>query len=264
MRVEAQAKLARERLGRPPCLAIVEGGDAGARAYAGQIARSFARHGLAIAPSREVGGAQRQVAELLAGLSRDPTVDGVLVLAPLPGGLDPRYVIDELDPAKDVDGQHPVNLGRLGQRRRRFVPSTALGGIRILAHFAIEVEGRQAVVVGRSPVIGLPLALLLLDANASVTVVHSRTSQLASITTTADILCVAAGSAGLIGAEHVRPSAVVLDFGTNVDASGNLVGDVQAEPVAQVAGALTPVPGGTGPVTVAVLAEQLVRAAASC
>jgi methylenetetrahydrofolate dehydrogenase (NADP+)/methenyltetrahydrofolate cyclohydrolase len=164
-------------------------------------------------------------------------------------------------PAKDVDGQHPANLGRLAQRRVVFAPATALGGLRLLQHYDIALRGARAVVVGRSPVVGMPLALLLIDADATVTVCHTRSADLASLTREADVLCVAAGRPGVIGPEHVKPGAVVLDFGTNPDADGAMLGDVQTEAVSQIAGALTPVPGGTGPTTVAVLAQQTVRAA---
>jgi methylenetetrahydrofolate dehydrogenase (NADP+) / methenyltetrahydrofolate cyclohydrolase len=224
--------------GRPPTLAYSVGQDDSALAYARQIERQLTRHGLRVMTS---------VASVDA-LNADPEVDGILLLAPLPPTVDPMAI----DPSKDVDGQHPVNLGRLAQRRSAFAPATALGGLRLLQHYAIPLRGTRAVVVGRSRVVGMPLALLLIDADATVTVCHSRSGDLSAYTRQAELLCVAAGKPGLIGAEHVKPGAVVVDFGSP--------GDVQ-DNVREVAGALTPVPGGTGPITVAILAEQTVQAA---
>jgi methylenetetrahydrofolate dehydrogenase (NADP+)/methenyltetrahydrofolate cyclohydrolase len=193
-------------------------------------------------------------------LSQDGAVDGVLVLTPLPEGVDAEEATLAIHPAKDVDGQHPTNLGRLAQRRRAFAPATALGGLRLLQHYGIELRGMRSV-VGRSPVVGMPLTLLLIDADATVTVCHSRTADLAEVTQQADLLCVAIGRAGFIGPAHVKPGAVVLDFGTNPGDGGSTVGDVQIEAVLDVAAAITPGPGGTGPTTVAVLADQTVSAA---
>jgi methylenetetrahydrofolate dehydrogenase (NADP+)/methenyltetrahydrofolate cyclohydrolase len=236
--VDERAAPFTESVGRPPTLAYIAGEDESALAYARQIERQLTRHGLRVLRS----------AASVDELSSDPQVDGILLLAPLPIGADPLSI----DPSKDVDGQHPVNLGRLAQRRRAFAPATALGGLRLLQHYGIALQGARVVVVGRSPVVGMPLALLLVDADATVTICHSRTADLAAYTREAEILCVAAGKPGLIGPEHVRPGAVVVDFGTP--------GDVQ-ETVREVAAAVTPVPGGTGPTTVAILAEQTVQAA---
>jgi methylenetetrahydrofolate dehydrogenase (NADP+) / methenyltetrahydrofolate cyclohydrolase len=149
----------------------------------------------------------------------------------------------------------------LAQRRAALAPATALGGLRLLQPYGVPLNGTRAVVVGRSPVVGLPLALLLLDHNATVSVAHSRTADLPALTREADLLCVAVGRRGMIGPEHVRPGAVVVDFGSHPGEDGSFVGDVQTEAVARVAGAITPVPGGTGPMTVAVLAEQTLTAA---
>ena len=199
--------------------------------------------------------------EVVRGLSQDDDVDGILLLTPLPDGVDAEAAVLSIDPSKDVDGQHPANLGRLAQRRAGFAPATALGGLRLLQHYDIPLRGARVVVVGRSPVVGMPLALLLIDADATVTVCHSRSVDLERVTREADILCVAAGRQGFIGPEHVKPGAVVLDFGTHPGEDGSMLGDVQTEAVSQIAGAITPVPGGTGPTTVSVLAQQTVRAA---
>jgi methylenetetrahydrofolate dehydrogenase (NADP+) / methenyltetrahydrofolate cyclohydrolase len=244
--------------GRPPTLGLVSGPDESATAYARQIERQFGRRGLRVASLS--AGTVDFVGEVRA-FSRDSSIDGVLLLTPLPDGVDPEAVALAIDPSKDVDGQHPYNLGRLAQRRSALAPATALGGMRLLEHYAIPLRGARAVVVGRSPVVGMPMALLLIDADATVSVCHSRTQNLAEITRHADLLCVAIGRPRLIGPEHVKPGAVVVDFGTNVMPDGATLGDVQADAVREVAGALTPVPGGTGPITVAVLAQQMLSAA---
>jgi len=246
--------------GRPPELALVLGDDPAAHAYADQIGRAFGRRRLGTTVHRAPAAAEL-VRDLLARLSGDSSVDGVLVLTPLPGGVAMAGVIDALDPAKDVDGQHPASLGRLARRQPGPVPATALGGLRLLDHYGIPVAGRRAVVVGRSSIVGMPLALLLLTANATVTVCHSATANLEEETHQGDIVCVAVGRPGFLRAQHVRPGATVLDFGTNALPDGSLVGDVQTDAVAAVAGAITPVPHGTGPVTTAVLAEQTTSAA---
>ncbi len=243
--------------GRPPTLAIVSGADESAAAYGRQIERQFTRHGLKVVTS---GTDAADYLAHIRGLSADPFVDGILLMTPLPSGVDSESAVLAIEPAKDVDGQHPFSLGRLAQRRRSFAPATALGGMRLLAHYAIALRGKHAVVIGRSPVVGMPLALLLVDADATVTVCHSRTPDLAATARTADVLCVAIGRAGLIGPEHVKPGAVVVDFGTNPTPDGSLVGDVQTDALLEIASAITPVPGGTGPTTVAVLAQQTLLA----
>ena len=244
--------------GRPPTLAMVSGADDAAAAYGRQIERQLARRGLRVVTST---AAAAEYLSHVRGLSADPGTDGILLLTPLPEGVVAEEATLAIDPVKDVDGQHPLNLGLLAQRRRGFAPATPTGGVRLLKHHGVEVRGARVVVVGRSPVVGMPLALMLTDADASVTVCHSRTRDLASIAREADILCVATGRAGLIGPEAVKPGAVVVDFGTNPQDDGSLVGDVQTAAVMEVASAITPVPGGTGPITVAVLAEHTLRAA---
>jgi methylenetetrahydrofolate dehydrogenase (NADP+)/methenyltetrahydrofolate cyclohydrolase len=236
---------------------MIGGADGAAAAYGRQIERQFGRHGLDVF-SRAASGPE--MLDAVRGLSQDDEVDGILLLTPLPAGVDAEGAVLSIDPSKDVDGQHPTNLGRLAQRRPGFAPATALGGLRLLQHYDVLLRGARVVVVGRSPVVGMPLSLLLIDADATVTVCHSRSADLARVTREADILCVAVGRQGLIGAEHVKPGAVVLDFGTHPGEGGAMLGDVQAETVSQIAGGLTPVPGGTGPTTVSVLAEQTVRA----
>ncbi|HEY2596206.1 MAG TPA: bifunctional 5,10-methylenetetrahydrofolate dehydrogenase/5,10-methenyltetrahydrofolate cyclohydrolase [Chloroflexota bacterium] len=256
--VSAGAEQFQQTAGRPATLALVSGADDAAAAYGRQIDRQFVRRGLAV--SRATVEAPRFL-EHLHGLNADPGVDGILLLTPLPAGVSAEAAALAIDPAKDVDGQHPMNLGRLGQRRPAFAPATALGGLRLLKYYEVPLSGTRVVVVGRSPVVGMPLALLLIDADATVTVCHSRTREMAEVTRMADVLCVAIGRAGLITPDHVKPGAVVVDFGTNPTPDGSLVGDVQTAAVQEIASAITPVPGGAGPTTVAVLAEQTLRAA---
>jgi methylenetetrahydrofolate dehydrogenase (NADP+) / methenyltetrahydrofolate cyclohydrolase len=256
--VDAGAAHFREATGRPPTLALVSGADAAADAYGRQIERQFTRHALSVQTSSADAA---DYLSHLRGLSADPGIDGILLLTPLPQGVQPEAAALAIDPVKDVDGQHPLNLGRLAQRRRAFAPATASGGVRLLKHYGVELRGARVVVVGRSPVVGMPLTLMLIDADATVTVCHSRTHALAAVAREADLLCVAIGRAGFIGPEAVKPGAVVVDFGTNPQDDGRLVGDVQTEAVAEIASAITPVPGGTGPTTVAVLAEHTLRAA---
>jgi methylenetetrahydrofolate dehydrogenase (NADP+)/methenyltetrahydrofolate cyclohydrolase len=256
--VSAGAVRFQQAAGRPPTLALVSGADEAAEAYGRQIERQFSRRGLLVVHARV---AATEFLDHVRGLNADRGVDGILLLRPLPDGVSAESAALTIDPAKDVDGQHPMNLGRIGQRRPAFAPATALGGLRLLRHYGVPLSGARVVVVGRSPVVGMPLALLLIDADATVTVCHSRTRDIAEVTRSADVLCVAMGRAGFITPGHVKPGAVVVDFGTNPTSDGALVGDVQTDAVKEIASAITPVPGGAGPTTVAVLAEQTLRAA---
>ncbi|SFU90026.1 bifunctional methylenetetrahydrofolate dehydrogenase/methenyltetrahydrofolate cyclohydrolase FolD [Alicyclobacillus macrosporangiidus] len=191
-------------------------------------------------------------------LNADPDVDGILVQLPLPAHLDERTVIERIAPEKDVDGFHPLNVGRNFAGVPAVWPCTPAGIMALLEHYRLPVAGRHAVVVGRSNIVGKPMAQMLLQADATVTVCHSKTPDLGVHTRQADILVVAAGVPGLIGAEHVKPGAVVVDVGIHrVD--GRLVGDVDFEAVAPVVQAITPVPGGVGPLTVAMLMVNTVR-----
>jgi methylenetetrahydrofolate dehydrogenase (NADP+)/methenyltetrahydrofolate cyclohydrolase len=198
----------------------------------------------------------------LTTLSGDPTVHGILLQTPLPGGARLAELASFIDPAKDVDGANPVSLGRLMTGLPAFAPATAAAVLALLDHHRVALSGRRVVVVGRSVVVGKPVAQLLIGRDATVTVCHSRTVDLASVTAMAEVLVVAAGRAGLIGPEHVAVGATVVDVGTNATAAGGLVGDVDPA-VAGVAGALSPVPGGVGPVTTALLLRHVTEAAAS-
>ena len=222
--------------------------------------------------------------EVLAAVddfNRRAEIHGILVQLPLPPQVDAQSVLDRVLPEKDVDGFHPANVGRLVQKRPRFVPCPPAGIMEMLRRSGIEVAGRRAVVLGRSDIVGKPMALLLMHADATVTVCHSRTRDLAAVTREADILVAAIGKAGLVRAEHVKPGAVVVDVGMNRVSEGAtarelllpsrladfekkghaLVGDVHAPSVLPVARALTPVPGGVGPLTIAMLLSNTVRAA---
>ena len=198
----------------------------------------------------------------LQRLSADDTVHGIILQVPLPPGVDGVELATAIAPEKDVDGANPVSLGRLTAGLPAFAPATAAAVLRILDDHGVELAGRRAVVVGRSLVVGKPAAMLLLARDATVTVCHSRTRDLAARTSEAEILVAAVGRPRMLGAEHVAPGAVVVDVGTTPDENGNLVGDVDAEAVMGRAGALTPVPGGVGPVTTALLLHNTVTAAA--
>ena len=199
--------------------------------------------------------------EQIDKLNGDRSVHGILVQLPLPKGLDPHMIAAQLEPTKDVDGFHAVNLGRLLQGRARFVPCTAAGVMRLLDDAGVELRGKNATVVGRSEVAGKPIAQLLIDRDATVTICHSKTLDLAAHTRGAEVLVVAAGRPGLISGSMVKAGAAVIDVGVNRTDTGALVGDVDQASVAQRAGFLTPVPGGVGPMTVAMLMENAVRAA---
>jgi methylenetetrahydrofolate dehydrogenase (NADP+) / methenyltetrahydrofolate cyclohydrolase len=259
-------------LGRAPRLAVVMAtADEASAWYVRQIATAAGKVGIACdvtdlnpyspGASEDPEATAARIEAALAALSGEPAVHGIILQTPLPGGARLAELAAAIDPAKDVDGANPVSLGRLMTGLPTFAPATAEAVLRLLDHHGIALAGRHAVVVGRSPVVGKPVAHLLLDRNATVTICHSRTRDLAAITTQADVLVVAAGRAGLIGPEHVAPGATVIDVGTNATADGGLAGDVDPK-VAEVAGALSPVPGGVGPVTTALLLRHVAEAAA--
>ena len=257
--------------GRPPRLAVVTAtGDEASAWYVRSLARTAVKAGIACDvtdlipndPERLESQAATVagIREALEALSEDPLVHGILLQTPLPGGTPLAELAGFIDPAKDVDGANPVSLGRLMTGLPAFASATAAAVLALLDHHRVALSGRRAVVVGRSAVVGKPVAQLLLSRDATVTVCHSRTPDLAAVTSEAEVLVVAAGRAGLIGVGHVSPGAVVVDVGTNATADGGLAGDVDPA-VAQVAGALSPVPGGVGPVTTAMLLRQVTEAA---
>ena len=199
--------------------------------------------------------------ERIRTLNRDSRIHGILVQLPLPTGLSAERVLDALAPAKDVDGFHPVNMGLLAAGSPRFVPCTPLGVMKLIEHEEVGVQGRHAVVVGRSNIVGKPMALLLLQKDATVTICNSRTPDLGAMTSQADILVVAAGRPKLVTAGMVKPGAVVIDVGINRLADGKLAGDVDFQSMLGTASRITPVPGGVGPMTIAMLLENTVMSA---
>jgi len=248
--------------GRPPGLRVViVGRDAPSMVYLERILRGCAKVGIdADFVELEDEATEATVTATIRALNDDPTVDGVIVQMPLPPAIRLRAVVDAIHPAKDIDGIHPLNAGLLRLGYEGFQPATAHAAIEILRRSGIEMAGRDAVVVGRSPVVGMPAAFMLVREDATVTVCHSKTRDLAAHTRRADIVVVAAGRPGLITGSMLKPGAVVVDVGINL-VDGRIVGDVDFDSAVQVASAITPVPGGVGPLTNALLLSHLVRAA---
>lgn len=279
------AEMVRAR-GVRPCLAAVRVGDDPASAvYVGNKIKACEEVGIrsehhALPETTTTA----ELLDLIASLNSRDDVDGILTQLPLPAGIEERAVIEAIDPAKDVDGFHPVNVGNLALGRPAFVPCTPAGIIELLVHNDVEIRGARACVVGRSQIVGRPMAQLLLQRDATVTICHSRTRDLASVTREADLLVVAIGRTGMIRGEHIKPGATVIDVGMNkvtdadqvcnlfgADAERRLevlskrgytlVGDVHPAEAAEVAGKLTPVPGGVGLLTVAMLMKNTLKAA---
>lgn len=252
------------QIGRPPGLAVLMVGDNPASAaYVRNKERACTKVGIAsFGEHFSVHTTQVELEQVIQALNQDERVDGILVQLPLPDHLDAVSLLNQIAPDKDADGLHPVNLGRLVRGEPGLRSCTPAGVIRLLQEYQIQLEGKQAVVLGRSILVGKPLALMLLEADATVTIAHSRSHSLQAITKSADILISAVGRPALITAEMVKPRAVVVDVGINriTDGGGNsrLVGDVHFESVQGVAEFLTPVPGGIGPMTVAMLLQNTV------
>ena len=204
---------------------------------------------------------QQQLLAKIAELNADENVDGILVQLPLPKQINADAVISAIAPAKDVDGFHVANAGALVTGKQGFVPCTPFGVMRMIEKSGVNPRGKSAVIVGRSNIVGKPMALLLLAADATVTVAHSRTPDLSAVTRNADILVAAVGRAKLIKADMVKPGAVVIDVGMNRDETGKLCGDVDFAEVKEIAGSITPVPGGVGPMTISMLMQNTVLAA---
>lgn len=251
--------------GRPPGLAVIWVGDNPASAaYVGGKDRAGRRVGIDTSRSCHLGAdtSQARLEALIDDLNTDAAVDGILVQLPLPAHLDGDALLNRIDPDKDADGLHPVNLGRLLRGEPGLRSCTPAGVMALLAEAGVEIAGSNAVVVGRSILVGKPAALMLLEKNATVVIAHSRTTDLASYTRAADILVVAAGRPELVTGSMVRPGAVVIDVGINrvTDYEGNsrLVGDVEFESVRRVAAAITPVPGGVGPMTITMLLRNTI------
>lgn len=249
--------------GTVPSLAVVTAtADEASAAYVRSIARTAERvdvdcevHDLGPAAS------EGEIRARLAKLSEDPAVHGIILQTPLPAGITAVDLAGAIDPAKDVDGANPMSLGRLAAGLPAFAPATAEAVLALLDHHGIALSGRRTVVVGRSTVVGKPVAHLLLARDATVTICHSRTVDLAAYTREAEVVVVAAGKAGMVTGAKLRTGSCVIDVGTNPDGEGGIVGDVDAATAVHVAGALSPVPGGVGPVTSILLVAHTVQAA---
>jgi len=261
LRAEVAAKVA--AAGFTPGLAVVlVGEEAASSVYVRTKDRAAREAGIDARTIRlPADTSQADLLAVIQALNGDAGIDGILVQLPLPDDIDPQAVIEAIDPAKDVDGFHPVNAGRLADGRPTLVPCTPLGVMKLLHATGIEISGATAVMLGRSTIVGRPLASLLLAADATVTIAHSRTRDLAAACRRADILIAAVGKPEMVRADWIRPGATVIDVGINRLPDGRLVGDVAFKACAAVAGAITPVPGGVGPMTVACLLENTLTAA---
>jgi len=269
---EIQADIAREveelreRSGKRPGLAaILVGDDPASVTYVGHKKKACAKAGI-YAPDVHLPGdtSEEQLLDLVRAYNADDRIHGVLVQLPLPGQIDPERVQRAVDPAKDVDCFHPENVGDFYLGHARFIPCTPRGCMDLIDRAGIELKGKRAVVVGRSNIVGKPMAFLLLSRHATVTLCHSRTVDLPGVCREAEILVAATGKGKMITRDYVRPGAVVLDVGisaTEVDGKRKLVGDVDFEAVKDVAGYITPVPGGVGPMTIAMLLRNTLEAA---
>jgi methylenetetrahydrofolate dehydrogenase (NADP+) / methenyltetrahydrofolate cyclohydrolase len=263
--LRAEVAAAADRLrgeGVAPRLAVVvPTDDEGTAWYVRSIKKAAEKEGVDCRIEHLKDPSGDEIAAKLQELSADPAVHGVICQTPLPEGVHLAELGRHISPAKDVDGANPESLGRLAQGRRTWAPATSAAVLELLKREDLVLEGARAVVVGRSTVVGKPAALLLLNESATVTVCHSRTKDLAAVCREADVLVAAVGRAGMIGADFVKPGATVIDVGTNPTEDGGLVGDVDYAAVSAVAGRLTPVPGGVGPVTTALLLRHTVEAA---
>jgi methylenetetrahydrofolate dehydrogenase (NADP+) / methenyltetrahydrofolate cyclohydrolase len=261
LRAEVAAKVV--AAGFTPCLAVVlVGEDPASSVYVRTKDRAAREAGIEARTIRlPAETAQADLLATIRTLNGDPAVDGILVQLPLPQGINPTAVIEAIDPAKDVDGFHPTNVGHLADGRPSLVPCTPLGVMKLLTATNIPTTGARALVLGRSAIVGRPMARLLIAADATVTIAHSRTRDLPAECRRADILVAALGKPEMVQADWIQPGATVIDVGINRLPDGRLVGDVAFDACAAVAGAITPVPGGVGPMTVACLLENTLTAA---
>ena len=261
-RVATEVESFEAERGRTPVLVtVIVGEDPASEVYVAgkhraceEVGMRSSHHGLTTETTED------ELLALVGELNADPDVDGILVQLPVPGHIDPNRIVAAIDPGKDVDGLTPVNAGLLAHGMPGLVPCTPAGVMELLDHEGVELEGAEVVVVGRSKLVGVPVARLLLAANATVTSCHSRTHDLPAVCRRADVLVAAVGVPGLLGADAIKPGATVIDVGVNRTDAG-LRGDVDFEAAAEVAAAITPVPGGVGPMTVAMLLVNTVAAA---
>jgi methylenetetrahydrofolate dehydrogenase (NADP+)/methenyltetrahydrofolate cyclohydrolase len=260
-KIRAQVAEGVRAFGEPVCLAtLLVGDDPASHVYVGKKHEASHEAGIESRDHRfPADTAESEVLDLLAELNADDAVDGILVQLPLPEHMDEARVTRAVDPGKDVDGFHPLNAGHLFLGEPLLVPATPLGVMAMLAEYGVELKGREAVVIGRSEIVGKPMSMLLLAEHATVTICHSRTADLAAHTRRADVLVAAVGRPGIVTPDMVKPGAVVVDVGVNRTEAG-LVGDVDPA-VFEVAGKMTPVPGGVGPMTIAMLLRNTLTAA---
>lgn len=263
---EEAKKLWEKHQVRPGLAAVLVGEDPASQVYVRNKRRACEKAGLnSWLHHLRASTSQEELLTLVNELNGNPEVHGILVQLPLPSGIDEDCILQAVDPAKDVDGFSPVNLGLLTSGSPRYIPCTPHGAQQILLRNGIEIEGKHVVIVGRSTIVGTPLALLLSrkgeGGNATVTICHSRTADIGSMTRQADIVVMAIGRAGFLTADMVRPGAVVVDVGINRLEDGSLAGDVAFEEVSEVASAITPVPGGIGPMTITMLLANTLRSA---
>ena len=267
-RVAIEARLMAEKLGRPPSLAVVLVGDNPAsEVYVRNKARATVDSGLASFEHKlPATTSETEVLELVLTLSADLKIDGILVQLPLPASIDPARILNAVSPVKDVDGFSPLNAGRLASSLPGLVPCTPLGCVMLAKTVRPSLAGLEAVVIGRSNIVGKPLAQLLLAENATVTIAHSKTKDLPAVCKRADLLFAAIGRPEFVRGEWIKPGATVIDVGINrvtgPDGKSRVVGDVAFEEAAKVAGAISPVPRGVGPMTIACLLANTLRAAA--
>jgi methylenetetrahydrofolate dehydrogenase (NADP+)/methenyltetrahydrofolate cyclohydrolase len=263
--VAQRAAAFEQRYGRKPGLEVVlVGDDPASHVYVRSKERMSNKVGLRGTAHRlPADTSQAKLLELVQTLNRQPDVDGILVQMPLPAHIDSAVIIDAIDAAKDVDGLTPVNAGRLCLDREGLRPCTPYGCMRLLDEIGCDPKGKRALVIGRSALVGKPIAQLLLSRHATVTLAHSRTLELGEIVAQSDIVVAAAGKRELVKGAWIKPGAVVIDVGTNHDDRGQLCGDVEYAAAAQRAGYITPVPGGVGPMTIAMLLSNTVTAAAA-
>lgn len=256
--------------GVQPGLAVVlVGEDSASRTYVRNKAMRTSEAGMrSFEHKLDTATGEAELLDLIAQLNDDPSVHGILVQLPLPDHIDPNAVLEAIDPAKDVDGFHPINVGRLAVGQPALVPCTPLGCIILAKEIASDLTGYEAVIIGRSNIVGKPVAQLLLAENCTVTIAHSRTRNLAAVVRRADLLVAAAGRPAMVQGDWIKPGAIVIDVGINRvpapekgEGKTKLVGDVAFDSAAQVAGAITPVPGGVGPMTIACLLRNTLQAA---
>ena len=265
VRAEVAARVTemRDRGVVPGLAVVIVGEDPASQVYVRNKDRAATKAGFEVRTLRlPADTPQEELLEAVHALNRDENVHGILVQLPLPEGLDADPVVRAIDPLKDVDGLHPANVAALWRGEPGLVPCTPAGCIELCDRYDVTLEGARAVVIGRSQLVGKPLAGLLLARNATVTVCHSRSKDLPAIAREADLLIAAVGRPELVRADWIRPGATVLDVGINRGEDGKLVGDVAYEEALEVAGAITPVPGGVGPMTIAMLLANTARAAA--